>query len=83
MRNKRKYVGHVRHVADSTKSSSDAEIVAVQGKVSRLARILRRGIKFSPDSSQYKKHSPSYMLRGMNMTGKIIYFISEARATYI
>ncbi|XP_014088353.2 uncharacterized protein [Bactrocera oleae] len=52
VRNERKYVGHVRHVADTLTAANDAETVAVQGSASRVARRVRRDITSAPASMQ-------------------------------
>ncbi|XP_050327391.1 uncharacterized protein LOC126757491 [Bactrocera neohumeralis] len=52
VRNERKYVGPVRHVADTPTTANAAETAAVQGSASRVARRARRDITSSPAAMQ-------------------------------
>uniref|UniRef100_A0A0K8VYM4 Collagen alpha-1(XI) chain n=2 Tax=Bactrocera latifrons TaxID=174628 RepID=A0A0K8VYM4_BACLA len=52
VRNERKYVGHVRHVADTPTTANAAETAAVQGSASPVARRVRRDITSSPAAMQ-------------------------------
>lgn len=54
VRNERKYVGHIRHIADTPTPIFDAETAAVQSSASRVGRRLRRDITSSPASMQCK-----------------------------
>ncbi|XP_011196269.1 uncharacterized protein LOC105221198 [Zeugodacus cucurbitae] len=52
VRNERKYVGHVRHVADTPAPANHAESAAEQSSASPVVRRLRRDITSSPASMQ-------------------------------